>query len=107
MVVEYDSKVLIPLLLIVFRFQNLKIKTFFELTMINDDDSIFWAVTSNEYTMHGLLKNELILFYHLHVKPKDCALPFIWWQLHETRFPNVSFVAWQILGILGSEIEIK
>jgi hypothetical protein len=64
-------------------------------------------MTSNEYTIHGLLKNELILFYHLHVKPKDCALHFIWWQLRETRFPNVSFVAWQILGILGSEIEIE
>jgi hypothetical protein len=102
MVVEYDNKVLIPLLLVVFQFQNLEIETFFELATINDDDSIFWVVTSNEYTIHGLLKNELTLFDHLHMKPKDCALPLTWWPLHEKMFPNVSFVAWQILGIPGA-----
>jgi hypothetical protein len=107
MVAKYNSKVLIPLLLTIFQFQNLGIKPPSELVTVDDDDSIFGVVTSNEDTIHGLLKNELILFHHLHVKPEDYALPFTWWQSHEIRFPYVSFVARQILGILGSQIEIK
>jgi hypothetical protein len=53
----------------------------------------FGVVTFNQDTIHGLLKNELTLFHHLHVKLKDYALPLTWWKSHETRFPNVSFVA--------------
>jgi hypothetical protein len=71
---------------------------------IDDDESIFWARIFNEDTIHGLLKNELTLFYHFHAKPKDCALPLTWQQLHETRFPNVLFVVWQIVGIPRSQI---
>jgi hypothetical protein len=41
-----------------------------------DDDSIFGIVTSNATTLHELLKNELGLFCHLHVKPKDYLLLF-------------------------------
>jgi hypothetical protein len=81
-------------------------ETPFKLTIV-DEDSIFGVMTFNEDTIHGLWKNELTLFRHLHLKPKECALPLIWWQLHETRFPNVSFVAQQIFGILESQIETK
>jgi hypothetical protein len=102
MVVEYISRALMPLLLVAFRFQNFGIETPFELTIVDDDDSIFGVVTFNENTIHGLLKNELTLFCHLHVKLEDCGLPLTWWKLHEARFPNVSFVAQQIFGILGS-----
>jgi hypothetical protein len=42
------------------------------------------------------------IFYHLHVKQKDDVLPLTWWKSHETWFPNVFFVVWQILGIPGS-----
>lgn len=68
MVAKYDNKTLMPLLLITFQFQNLGIEPPFELTTIDDDDSIFGAMTSNEDPIHGLLKNELILFHDLHVK---------------------------------------
>ncbi len=64
-------------------------------------------MTFNEDTIHGLLKNELTLFPHLHLKHEDCALPLTWWQLHETRFPNVPFVARQTLRILESHIETE
>ncbi len=30
-----------------------------------------------------------------------------WWQKHETMFPIVGFLARQILGIVGSQIEIE
>ncbi len=80
-----------PLLLIVFRFHNFGIETPSELTLVDDDDSIFGAVPFNEDTIHELLKNELTLFHHLHVKLEDCTLPLTWWKLHEARFLNVSF----------------
>jgi hypothetical protein len=60
MVAKHDSKVLMPLLLVVFLFQNLGIETPFELAIVDDDDSIFGVMTFNENTIHGLLKNELI-----------------------------------------------
>jgi hypothetical protein len=60
-----------------------------------DDDSIFGAMTSwNATILHKLLKNELVLFYHSHVKQKDYVVPLIWWKSHESWFPNVSFVVW-------------
>jgi hypothetical protein len=49
-----------PLLLTTFQFQNLGIESPSEPVTIDDDDSIFGAMTSNEDTIHGLLKNELI-----------------------------------------------
>jgi hypothetical protein len=70
--------------------------------VVVDEDSIFGPMTSNESILQGLLKNELSLFYHLHVKPKHYLLPLNWWKSHELQFPNISFVARQILGIIGS-----
>jgi hypothetical protein len=58
-----------------------------------DEDSIFGTVTSSEVTLYGLLKNELNVFRHLHVKLEGFMLPLTWWKIHETQFPNVSFVA--------------
>jgi len=60
MVAKYDNKALMPLLLTTFEFQNLGIEPPFEPAIVDDDDSIFGAMTSNEDTIHGLLKNELI-----------------------------------------------
>jgi hypothetical protein len=30
-----------------------------------------------------------------------------WWQFHEKHFPNVGFLAKQILEIIGSQIKIE
>jgi hypothetical protein len=68
--VEYDSKTALPLLAVVLHFLNPTNDGFIQATPI-DDDSIFGVVTSNEATLHGLLKNELGLFRRLHVKLKD------------------------------------
>jgi hypothetical protein len=48
-------------------------------------------VTSNAIILPKLFKNELGLFHHLHVKPKDFVLPLTWWKLDETWLLNVSF----------------
>jgi hypothetical protein len=51
------------------------------------------------------VKRELLVFriYQLDVKDIKCLLQ--WWQKHEAMFPIVGFLAQQILGIVGSQIE--
>jgi hypothetical protein len=88
---KYDNKTMLPLLVVTFHFLNPIIYGLTEVTLV-DNDSIFGALISNVITLHGLLKNDLCLFYHLHVKLEDDVLPLTWWESHETQFPNVSFV---------------
>ncbi len=38
---------------------------------------------------------------------KDIKCPLQWWEKHESMFPTSSFCAKQILGIVGSQIEIE
>ncbi len=90
-VAKYGNKTLLPLLVVVFHFLNLSIYGLTKATRV-DDDSIFGAMTSNVVILHGLLKNELGLFHHLHVKLENFLLFLTWWRSHEARFPNVSFV---------------
>jgi hypothetical protein len=106
MVAKYDNISLMPLLVVAFKIQNLSAIGLLKIIVIDDDESIFGAIASNEVTLHGLLKNELGLFCHLPVKPKDCILPLTWWKSHEIRFPNVSFVA-RHFEIPRSQIETK
>ncbi len=68
-VAKYDSKILLPLLVVVFHFLNPTIDGLIKATLV-DDDSIFRVVTLNVATLHGLLKTELGLFCHLHVKAR-------------------------------------
>ncbi len=74
MVAKSNNRTLMPLLVAIFQFQNLSTIAFIEPSMVDDEKSIFWAMTSNEATLRGLLKNEKFSFHHLHVKPKDCLL---------------------------------
>jgi hypothetical protein len=64
-----------PLLVVHFQFQNPSIVGLIEPLIVDDDESVFGIMTSNDATLYGLLKNGLFLFRHLHVKPKDCLLP--------------------------------
>ncbi len=76
MVTKYDNKTLLPLLVVAFRFLNPNSNGLTKAAPVDGDkDSIFGVVTSNEVTLHGLLINELNLFRHLHVKPKDFMMP--------------------------------
>ena len=38
---------------------------------------------------------------------KSAEKPLEWWKLHEGQFPTVGYLARQILGIVGSQIEIE
>jgi hypothetical protein len=55
----------------------------------------------------ALVVGELSLFKRLYVTPTTCVDLLTWWWIHETQFPNVSFFAKYLLGILGSQIETK
>jgi hypothetical protein len=89
-VAKYHIKTLLQLLVVAFHFLNSTTDGMIKVTLV-DDDSIFGAVTSNAIILHKLLKNELCLFHHLHVKPKDFVLPLTWWKPNETWLLNVSF----------------
>ena len=39
--------------------------------------------------------------------PKSAEKPLQWWKIHEGQFPTVVFLARQILGIVGSQIETE
>jgi hypothetical protein len=73
-VAKYDSKTLLPLLVVAFHFLNPTIDGLIKETLV-DDDFIFRAVTLNAATLYGLLKNELGLFCHLHVKVRRFCIP--------------------------------
>jgi hypothetical protein len=103
MVVEYDSKTLLPLLMATLQFLNPNSDGLTKATQIDgDEDSIFGAVN----TLHELLINELNLFCHLHVKPKDFMLPLTWWKIHEAQFPNVYFMS-KFCEFLGPKSKLK
>jgi len=55
---------------VAFQFLNHGIDGIVELTLIDDNDIFIFGVlvTSNEVTLQELLKNELFLFHHLHVR---------------------------------------
>jgi hypothetical protein len=37
----------------------------------------------------------------------DCFDPLMWWVANESKFPNMGFLAWQILSILGSHLKLN
>jgi hypothetical protein len=49
-----------------------------------------------------LVVRELCLFRRLFVISTACVNPLVWWCIQEIQFPNVDFLAKQILGISRS-----
>jgi hypothetical protein len=68
MVAKYDIKSLMSLVVVAFHLQNPSFIDPTDALVVVNEDSIFGLMTSNKTTLHGLLKNELSLFHHLHVK---------------------------------------
>jgi hypothetical protein len=59
MVVEYETKSLMSLVVVAFHLQNLGSVDPIDALVVADEDSIFGSVTSTKETLCGLLKNEL------------------------------------------------
>ncbi|CAM6015798.1 unnamed protein product [Sphagnum balticum] len=105
-VTEYDKKVMIPLLIKVNKLLNptgdnttIEIADFFA-------NSLFVAPTSAEEIGEVLLVFEFSIFCRV-VVLEPSAKPLTWWRDHANKFPNVAFLARQILGILDSQIETE
>ncbi len=62
---KYENKTLMPLLVAIRYFFSLNIHDDIEPIIIDEHNSIFGAMTSNEAILQGLVKNELPLFLHL------------------------------------------
>jgi hypothetical protein len=71
------------------------------------NDLLFGKPTSTKEASEDLLKSELFLFCRIVISKEDLQSLLVWWKTHEFQFPNVGFLARQILGILASQIEIE
>ncbi|KAG0556897.1 hypothetical protein KC19_11G087000 [Ceratodon purpureus] len=111
-VAETDANALLPSLVTVFKQLNpSSIENAPALSPSSkdsvDDNSLFGSTASNDEAIVGHLKAELSLFRRLHIDPKECENPLAWWKDREVQFPNVGFLARQILGIVGTQVETE
>jgi len=60
---------------------------------------LFGSIALNQKATEGIFKVEWSLFCKFHVEHVNDFDPLIWWV---AKFPNVGFLAPQILGILSS-----
>jgi hypothetical protein len=74
---------------------------------IENDNNIFGVGTFIEEFSCALLVGELHLLKRLFITLVVCANLLVWWQIHESQFPNVGFLAKQIFKILRSQTETK
>jgi hypothetical protein len=111
-VAETDANALLPCLVTVFKQLNpSSVENAPALSPTSkdsvDENSLFGSTASNDEAIVGHLKAELSLFRRLHIDPKECENPLAWWKDREVQFPNVGFLARQILGIVGTQVETE
>jgi hypothetical protein len=68
---------------------------------------IFEMTTNTSEPTTKLINKELLIFRHYQVDVKDIKCPLQWWEKQENMFSTIGFCARQILGIVGSQIEIE
>ncbi len=54
-----------------------------------------------------VVKEQLTHFRIKKVNEEECKDPLAWWRTHEVHFSYVGFIARQIMGIVGFQIEAK
>jgi len=111
--IEYDMKEVILLLMTIFHRLNPIVEVIIApcdepaFQIEEEDNNMFNVRASMEESSWALVTTKLSLFRRLFIPPSMCVDPFVWWQTHEGYFPNVVFLAKQILGIFNSQIETK
>nr|XP_024359895.1 uncharacterized protein LOC112274515 isoform X1 [Physcomitrium patens] len=111
-VAEVDNRALLPCLVTVFKQLNpSSVENVSALSPTSkdffDENSLFGSSASHDEAIVGHLKAELSLFRRLRIDSKECENPLAWWKDREVQFPNVGFLARQILGIVGSQVETE
>jgi len=61
----------------------------------------------DEEMVLSMVKEQLNHYRIKKVSDEECKNLLAWWKVHESYFSYVGFVAWQILGIVGSQIEAE
>jgi len=69
--------------------------------------NFFEQAFSTSDQQKNLSLKKLLIFKYYQIDPKEIKCPFQWWGKDEAMFPIVCFLACQILGIVGSQIEIE
>jgi hypothetical protein len=116
LIIEYDAKAVIPLLMIIFDVLNPIVQTFATqvdgsyvevIVFEKKDNNIFGVGAFVEESSCALVVGKLSIFKRLSIILVAFADPLSWWHIHETQFPNVGLLVEYILEITGSHIEIK
>jgi len=68
---------------------------------------IFEQTTRRSESTTKLVTKRMLIFKYYQMDSKEFKCPLQWCAKHETMFPIVGFLAHQILGIVGSQIESK
>jgi hypothetical protein len=71
-------------------------------TTLKDDDCFFGQIVSVNDAIMSTLKNKLHIFQWLCVQSTKTKNFLVWWVAHVVKFPHVSFLFCQVLGIMGS-----
>jgi hypothetical protein len=62
---------------------------------------------TNEEMDLSIVKKQINHFLVKKLIEEECKNPLAWWKLHKVQFPNIGFVAQQILGIIGFPIKLE
>jgi hypothetical protein len=62
---------------------------------------------TNEEMDLSIVKKQINHFLVKKLIEEECKNSSAWWKVHEVQFPNIGFVARQILGIIGFPIELE
>jgi hypothetical protein len=62
---------------------------------------------TNEEMDLSIVKKQINHFLVKKLIEEECKNPLAWWKLYKVQFPNIGFVIQQILGIIGSPIELE
>jgi len=108
---KYDRQSLYPMLLKCYHYLHPKAKSkvgcAYQIRNTKSNLNIFEQNPSTSEQTIKLVIRKMLIFMHYQVDSKDINYLFQWWAKHETMFPNVGFLAWQILGIIESQIQIE
>jgi hypothetical protein len=100
LVIEYDAKVIIPILIIVFNVLNpivqastAQVNGSYVGVVEEKDNNIFGVGAFIEESSCALVVRELSLFKRLSMVLITCVDPFTLWCIYESQFLNVGFFA--------------
>jgi hypothetical protein len=107
---EYDRLTLLPLLVCAYKFLNPtnvseKVPNF--ALESSQSKSLYDLMEIDEDMALSVVKEQSTHFRIKKVIEEECKDPLAWWRAHEVHYSYVGFVAQQILGIVGSQIEVQ